>query len=248
VGNGTAALATSIVFGFMPLAAGDNEAAALRVIHYVSIGDSVTSVTPSFVATVAERAGVALHGKVVVTRIVEEGAVGHLVTGIRSSPAMRDAIRRADLITITVGANEIGEAADEMAPNGCSSSDGSACVRKAERDFEKSYGTMLTQLTRLRPSSRTAYRLLTSYDTPGVFTAAKGRSFTAALKAENRFVRGQAARRQMKSVDVFRAFNGADGSRDPQANGLTVPDGHPSARGSATIAKAVVAAGFAPLH
>jgi lysophospholipase L1-like esterase len=205
-------------------------------------------VTPSFVATVAKRAGVALHGKVAVTRIVEEGAVEHLVTEIRSSPALRDAIRSADLITITVGANEIGEAADGMAPRGCGSSDGSACVRKTEHEFEKSYGTMLTQLTRLRPSSRTAYRLLTSYNTPGVFAAAKGAAFTAALKAENRFVRSQAARRHMKGIDVFVAFNGADGSNDPQAHGLTVADGHPSAKGSATIAQAVIAAGFAPLH
>ena len=80
-----------------------------------------------------------------------------------------------------------------------------------------------------------------------MFAASKV-AFTAALKAENRFVRSLAARRQMKSIDVFRAFNGADGSHDPQEDGLTVPDGHPSAKGSARIAEAVAAAGFAPLH
>lgn len=215
-----------------------------QAIRYVSLGDSVTSVTPSFVDALAKRAGVVLHRKVVVTRVVEEDTVAHLVSLIASAAALRS----ADLVTITLGANEIGAAADAMTPGGCGSTDGSACVSKAETAYEKSYAALLSKLTKLRPTSKTAYRLLTSYNTPGVFPAAKGAAFTAALLAENRFVCAQASKRGMKCVDVFAVFNGADGSRDPNVTGLTVPDGHPSAKGSAAIAKAVMASGFAPLH
>ena len=52
----------------------------------------------------------------------------------------------------------------------------------------------------------------------------------------------------MKSVDVYVAFNGADGSRDPLDNGLVIVDGHPTAKGSAMIAEVVVALGFVSLH
>jgi len=219
-----------------------------RVIHYVSLGDSVTGTSPSFVDIVAKQAGVALHGKATVTKIFEEGTVAALAGKIKSTPAFRNAIRAADLITITIGVNQVAQAANYMTPNGCGSRDGSACVRKAEKAFERSYGALLNQLTKLRSPSKVAYRLLTAYDLPGVFRAAKGVAFTAALRAENRFVRAQASRHRMKCVDVYAAFNGANGSRDPLASGLTLPDRHPSVKGSATIAKLVVATGFAPLR
>lgn len=219
-----------------------------RVIHYVSVGDSVSSVSPSFVDAVAKQAEASLHAKVMVTRIVEEDSVATLVRRLKSSASFQKAIRAADLVTITLGANEIGGAADQMAPGGCGSTDGSACVTKAEKNFEQSYAALLAKLTALRPASKAAYRLLTSYNTPGVFSAGKGKAFTAALRAENRFICNQVPRLRMKCVDVYAVFNGSDGSLDPQARGLTVPDGHPSAKGSARIAKAVVLKGFAPLN
>ena len=69
----------------------------------------------------------------------------------------------------------------------------------------------------------------------------------AGLRAEKQ-VCSQAASRGMKSVDVYVAFNGADGSRDPLDNGLVIVDGHPTAKGSAMIAEVVVALGFVSLH
>ena len=233
-----------------PLARASTETAVRsgRVIHYVSLGDSASISVPSFVDKVATRVGVTLHGKVAITRTFEDGTVAVLAARIESTPAIRSAIRAADLITITIGVNEIARAASQIAPNGCGSGDGSACVRRAEKEFERSYATLLSELTRLRPASKVAYRLLTSYDLPGVLPAAKGVVLTASLRAENRFICAQVLRRGMKCVDVYAAFNGADGSRDPRAAGLAVPDGHPSAKGATTIARAIVATGFAPLR
>ena len=162
------------------------------------------------------------------------GGCRNLLARLKSTAELRDAIRSADLITIELGVNQIARAAYQMTPNGCGSKDGSACVKTAEKVFEKSYGALLTQLTQLRPASKAAYRLLTAYTIPGVFHAATGAAFTAALRAENRYVCAQAPLRGMKCVDVFAAFNGVGGSRDPQATGLIAPDGHPSAKGSAT--------------
>src|SRR3954447_24215159 len=55
-----------------------------RVVRYVSLGDSVSSVSPSLVDAVAKQAGVSLHAKVTVTRIVEEDTVATLVSRIKS--------------------------------------------------------------------------------------------------------------------------------------------------------------------
>ncbi len=214
----------------------------------MSLGDSVTGVFQNFVGIVAKQAGVALRGKVVVTWTVEEGSVADLQARIKSTAKLRDAIRSADLITLSLGVNQIVNAAFEMKPNGCGSKDGYACVRTAEKIYERSYAALLTQLTQMRPVSKAAYRLLTAYNIPGVFHGATGAAFNAALQAENRYVCAQARRRGMKCADVFAAFNGTDGSRDPRAAGLIVADGHPSAKGSATIANVVLATGFAPLH
>lgn len=68
------------------------------------------------------------------------------------------------------------------------------------------------------------------------------------MRAENKFVCAQAVHRGMKCADIYAAFNGADGLRDPLGTGLVIADGHPTAKGSAVIAKVVVALGFAPLH
>ncbi len=236
-------IGSAAVFSLSQLSASgappSNAASGARVFHYVSLGDSVTGVTPSFVDILATQASASLHGKVVVTRTLEEGSVADLLHQISSAAKLRQAIRSADIITIAIGVNEIVKPAYEGKPKS---------VPSAESTFEKSYGALLTQLAQLRPPSKAAYRLLTSYNIPGVFHGATARIFLASLRAENRFVCAQAPQRRMKCADVFTAFNGADGSRDPRAAGLIVADGHPSAKGSAAIAKVVLGTGFAPLR
>ena len=181
---------------------------------------------------VAKGAAAALHRKVTATKVVEDGDVSVLVGRVKTDPMLRAALKSADIITITIGANEIGNSPK----------------RATEKGFEQSYRALLDQLMSLRSRDKAAYRLLTSFDTPSVFPPAVGKSFTALLRAENKFVCAQAASRGVKCVDVYAAFNGADGSRDPLDTGLVIPDGHPSAKGEALIANTVVALGFAPLH
>ena len=223
-------------------------AATPQVIHYVSLGDSVTTVTPSFVGMVAKSAHTKLHRKVTASNFVEDGDVSALVGRVKTDPELKATLRSADLITITIGANEIGASLDRIANKTCGGGGGLACVRTAERRFERSYRALLDQLTLLRSHKEAAYRLLTSFDTPSVFPADLGKPFAAALRAENAFVCAQALARAMKCADVYAAFNGTDGSQDPLSAGLIIQDGHPSAKGSATIASVVVDLGFAPLH
>jgi hypothetical protein len=85
---------------------------------------------------------------------------------------------------------------------------------------------------------------------PGRVSTGDMASVTVSVSPKARCTIGvcpQASRLRMKCVDIYAAFNGTDGSRDPHTSGLTVPDGHPSANGSAVIGKAVAAKGFAPL-
>jgi hypothetical protein len=97
-----------------------------------------------------------------VHRVVEENRVAALEASVRSSPIT---VRTADLITVTIGVDQIVHVAFST---GCSAS---ACVR-AEREFERQYASLLDRLTALRPVSRADYRLLTAYNLPGVFHGA----------------------------------------------------------------------------
>jgi lysophospholipase L1-like esterase len=50
-------------------------------------------------------------------------------------------------------------------------------------------------------------------------------------------------------VDIYRPFNGADGTSDPDASGYLGSDRtHPSQRGMEIIADAMAAGGYAPLR
>jgi lysophospholipase L1-like esterase len=219
-----------------------------HAIRYVSLGDSVTATTPSFVELTARRAAGALHRKVTITRVVEEGAVSRLASRVRNDAKLRSLLRSADLITVTLGANEIGASIDRVSANTCGGADHLDCVRTAEKAFERSYRALLDQLAGLRSPRKAAFRLLTSYDTPSAFSPDLRTPFSRALRAENAFVCSEAARHAMKCADVYAGFNGADGSQDPLTSGLVVPDGHPSAKGSARIAEVISRIGFAPLR
>lgn len=153
---------------------------------------------------------------------------------VASSP---NVVRTADMITVMIGVNQLVHAAFS---NGCAAS---ACA-KAERAFERQYASLLDRLTAQRPASKTAYRLLTEYNLPGVFHGPTATAFTTALRAENRFVCAQAHARGMQCVDVATAFNGPDGTHDPRAAGLIRADNHPTAKGAARIASLIGARGF----
>jgi hypothetical protein len=94
------------------------------------------------------------------TWIVEENSVAAVAATVASSP---NAVRNADLITVTIGVNQIVHIAFA---NGCAAS---ACAR-AEREFERQYTSLLNRLTELRPASKAAYRLLTEYNLPASST------------------------------------------------------------------------------
>src|SRR5205809_798323 len=115
-------------------------------LQYLSLGDSATVSFPSFVALVADRAAAALHRKVTVKRIFEDDTVGALERTVGSSPG---AVRTADLITVTIGVNQVVHVAFS---NGCAAS---TCAQ-AERTFERQYASLLDRLTALRPASKAA--------------------------------------------------------------------------------------------
>jgi lysophospholipase L1-like esterase len=232
-----AALAALAALGATTACLASGEAgAAQQPFRYLSLGDSTTVSVPSFVAMVADRAEAALRRKVTVRRFFEENTVAALERTVASSPG---AVRTADLITIAIGVNQVVHVAFS---NGCA---GSSCAQ-AEREFEHQYASLLDRLTALRPASEAAYRLLTEYNLPGVLHGRTAAAFTAALEAENRFVCAQARARGMRCVDVYGAFNGAGGTRDPVTAGLVRSDNHPTEKGAALIASLIAQSGFKP--
>src|SRR4051812_13130775 len=86
-----AALVLAFVAADAPAVAApaDQTDASGRVVRYLSLGDSVSSVSPSFVDAVAKQAGASLHARVTVTRVVEEATVATLVRRVKSSRSLQ---------------------------------------------------------------------------------------------------------------------------------------------------------------
>jgi lysophospholipase L1-like esterase len=69
------------------------------------------------------------------------------------------------------------------------------------------------------------------------------------LDEVNNYIHSTAAAAGIPVANVHQAFNGADGTTDPQTLGIIAADGfHPNDAGHKVIAEQLRALGYAPLH
>lgn len=169
----------------------------------------------------------------------------------------REAIAAADLITITVAANDIPWYADD---DPCKASYGKACVQLIEKTYAESMEQVLAQIQRIRAGKPTAVRVTTFYNDlvkgPGFDPAwfyepeqiAQG-STTAHtfLDTWNRDLCAAARRHRAACVDTYHAANGSRGVRPLPAGFFSAQYGDLNQKGHDLFARAIIRQGFAPL-
>lgn len=139
----------------------------------------------------------------------------------------RPAVARADVITVSTGFNDIGVPLP-MGPT------------EQMKPLAKVIDAILDEIASLRKGKPTALRVTELYNNGGS-------GFSALTEAANQLLCDAAAAHEGVCVNVYRAFNGADGMSDPVAMGLLGDDQtHPSQLGMDLIAAELVAAGYAP--
>lgn len=164
-----------------------------------------------------------------------------------------DAVSRADLLTVTIGANDFGPARDDYFAGTCGGSDGLACFREALARMRENLTAILTRIQALAAGHPLGVRVTNYWN---VFEAGEvaqdkyGDAFPTQsdrlTQEANAVICDVAMSAGDVCIDVYTAFKQASPNGDPTQ--LLASDGdHPNQAGHDLIAQTVAAAGYAPV-
>lgn len=211
----------------------------------VGLGDSVPSGTDcactNYVTLVARSLAARQHLPVPVTNLAANGQTTSGLLAQRTEPATRQALARASVAIVTVGANDFNPHLIDDQP--CRTPDSTGCYGSELTALEPGLQAVLDQIRGAMPPG--AHVLVTGYWNvfrDGRVGAAEGTAYVANSDALTRTVNADlataAAATGTDYVDLYTPFKG-DGSRDDTP--LLAPDGdHPNAAGHQMIATAVL--------
>jgi lysophospholipase L1-like esterase len=243
------------------------QAAGPRTWHLVALGDSIPfggrycgNCTPY--PTLLARALSAQSGHPVSVRNfgVPGFRAGELVDLVRRDATVRSAIAVADIVTITIGHNDTPWNSRHDRCDGAAawfgpyrdarwSTYAGACLERQAADETIALRQVLTYVRALRHGQSTLVELTTDWNQligePGIGATARA----ASKRVLDRFAEvtcSVAKAWSARCADVYRAFNGPDGTR-AAGTYLAADHDHASQRGHQKIATLLAASGFAPL-
>lgn len=178
---------------------------------------------------------------------------GDTAGAISDSP--RDAIARADIITITVAANDVPWGNDV---DPCNAVYDAACVDTIATPYVKAISGILDEIAKLRGGKPTAVRVTTYYNellsgpdyVPAWPTAAVDQASTGAknlLEAMNTGACAAAVAHQALCVDIYHAINGADGTTPLPQSWFSIGGSDLLQAGQDFYAEQLESAGWAPV-
>jgi lysophospholipase L1-like esterase len=198
--------------------------------NYVVLGDSIGR---RGATTYGTEYGQRLHTTPVVDA-VDGAQLPAFEDGILHNAQWRKDIAAADVITLSIGSNDLDLDLIKYEIGGCNAT----CVDSTLAAFKTQYARTLDEL---RAMTKARITVLDIYDPfPNLVDAyVRGK-----LADVNAFIhRSACAHGNMTAASVSLAFNGPDGTDDPVAEGYLASDNtHPSALGAKVIADAVAAA------
>ncbi len=203
--------------------------ALLTGCSYVVLGDSLGTNGPTTYAT-----DYAKVLRVQPTVLATPGEfLGAFEQSLSQDQSLGTAIAHADVLTLSIGSNDLGIALLRYELGGCDK----ACVDTTLAGFETAYARTLGELRALTHARITVLDIYDPYpELVDSYVIAK-------LAAVNASIHQTACADGMLPASVNAAFNGPDGTRDPASLGYLASDRfHPSAAGAQVIADAVLAA------
>lgn len=159
-----------------------------------------------------------------------------------------DAVRDADILVVTIGANDFEQQMDSSVDGSCGGADRLACFAPTLRGLQVTLTAVLQRAARLRGDRHTAVLVTGYWDVfpdGDVAVAQFGPQFVAnsatLTRRVNAVIAAVAADQGATYIDLFGPFKGADGDRDPTAQ-LADDGDHPNQAGHRTIADALTRA------
>jgi lysophospholipase L1-like esterase len=225
--------------------------------HLVGLGDSITSGEdcPGCVRFLDLYARHITHDTATAVHVTNLGLPGmtsaDLVTAL-SNPATAQ-VASADIVTVTIGANDFASMLDTALRGQCGGPDGLGCFAGALAQLPLTLSAILARIQQLRTGKPTAIRMLGYWNVfldGAVANTTYGAAFQAISSTLTRRVNAIIARvaraNQAIYVDLYEPFKGAHGDGDD--TDLLATDGdHPNQAGHQAIAESLNRAGYAPL-
>ena len=175
-----------------------------------------------------------------------------LLTQLRD-PEVAEGVAHADLVTVTIGANDFATAKDDYFAGTCGGSDGLDCFRTTLPDLRANLTAILDRIRALavgRPMGVRVTNYWNVFEDGEVAQEKHGDAFVRdsdqLTQEANAVICDVAGRAGDDCIDVYTAFKRATPGGDPTS--LLAPDGdHPNQAGHELIATTLAAAGYAPL-
>jgi len=168
-------------------------------------------------------------------------------------PVVAEGVAHADLVTVTIGANDLATAQSDYFAGTCGGSDGLDCFRATLPSLRANLTAVLDRIRTLAAGHPVGVRVTNYWNVFEDGEVAQQRHGDAFVRDSdqltqeaNAVICDAAALAGAVCIDVDTAFKRASPGGDPTS--LLAPDGdHPNQAGHELIATTVAAAGYAPL-
>jgi lysophospholipase L1-like esterase len=214
-------------------------ASSVPSLQYVALGDSITNAgyldeseryANMYEASLSTDLGV----PVTLSNLGIGGLFSNqLLDRLKNDPTFRSAVRDANVITVMIGTNDFSYAGSLYLGSYCGGDDNQDCLRSARYWLNVNLTNIVAEIKSLNQRSGTQILLADFYDIPSGNQAV----LTPYVNEMSSDIHDVAAANNLGVANVHQAFNGADGTEDPNAKGYKWMDGfHPNAQGQAEIA------------
>jgi len=129
---------------------------------YVALGDSLAAgvgARQGYVPRYAEHLQRDTHAIVKVTNLGVSGQTSsQLLHSLRTDPEIRTALRGAEVVTLNIGLNDLGQASSAYQSDACGGPQNRACLRKVVNKVERNWDAIVHEISSLRSSEDTIIR------------------------------------------------------------------------------------------
>lgn len=223
--------------------------------NYVALGDS-TVFTPSQAAMIVQYAEM-LQDDLAIEVTLKSHASGHggasgLIERLRSSEALREDLRNADVVTLQIPTHDLEPSCRlyDSEPESCGGEDHQDCLREAFNQYKRDTETVFAEVTALCDPTEVLIRAQDTY----LFNATHLKE-TGKLDVYNRYWRDAqehvhivAEQYDIPVAHVYDEFMGPDGTDDPAEKGWIGDITHANERGAEVMARLMrdLGYGYAP--
>jgi lysophospholipase L1-like esterase len=222
-------------------------------IVYTALGDSIATgiwSSAGYVDRFAEQLRAEVDPDVQLTNLAVNGWTStDLLAALRGNETYRAAVLDSDVVTLSIGGNDLLQARGRYMQGACGGPDNGECLGAATDRLLANYDAILDEIQALVGPRPAAIRTMDIYNPYPSVDAARIDLFKPYLDQINSYLCGSAAVRGIACARVYAAFNGPDGIEDPVPRGLITFDGiHPSDLGHALITDLLSELAYSPLR